>query len=49
MLLHLRSELKLLHITNLLFKSFLNAVVVAAVVAAVVGGSCIAFFSLRNV
>jgi hypothetical protein len=48
-LLHPRSELKLLHITDLSFKSFLDAVVVAAAVAAVVGAGCIAFFSLRNI
>jgi hypothetical protein len=49
MLLHPRSELKLLHITNLLFRSFLDAAVVAAAVAAVVGAGYIAFFSLKDV
>jgi hypothetical protein len=49
MLLYSRSELKLLHITDLLFRSFLNVVVVVAAVAAVVNVGCIAFFSLRNV
>jgi hypothetical protein len=48
-LLHPRSELKLLHMTDLSFGSFLDAVVVAAAVAAVVGAGCIAFFSLRDV
>jgi hypothetical protein len=49
MLLHPRSELKLLYITDLLFRSFLNAAVITAAVAAVVDAGCIAFFSLRNV
>jgi hypothetical protein len=44
-LLHSRSELKLLHITNLSFGSFLDA----AVVAAVISVGCIAFFCLRDV
>jgi hypothetical protein len=35
--------------TDLLFRSFLDATVVAAAVAAVVSVGCIAFFSLRDI
>jgi hypothetical protein len=49
MLLYPRSKLKLLYITDLLFRSFLDTAVVAAAVVAVVNAGYIAFFSLRDV